>query len=86
VIEEVVLGKEDVLFHLRTDDEPYMIISQDGSWTHLLGCVLAYVLQQSYVLDSCMNAYLLELGKNPEKLKMFLPILQEHSKKGGKQS
>lgn len=83
MIEEIVLGKDDVLFHLRTNDEPYMIISESGSWTHLVGCVLAYVLQQSHIFDSCANAYLLELGKCPEKLKLFLPVLRERGTRGG---
>ena len=82
IMEEVALTKDDVLFHLRTEDEPYMIISESGSWTHLVGCVLAYVLQQSHIFDSCTNAYLLELAKDPQKLNLFLPVLRERSKKG----
>lgn len=84
VLEEVDLGKDGVLFLLRTDDEPYMFISENGSWTHLMGCVLAYVLQQSHIFDSCLNAYLLELRQHPEKLKVFLPVLRERDRSGDK--
>lgn len=82
IMEEVALTKDDVLLHLRTDDDPYMIILEEGTWTHLVGCVLAYVLQQSHIFDACVNSYLLELSKDQEKFNLFKPILKERQKKG----
>ena len=76
-MEELVLGKEDVLFHL-SDDEPVMIIQKDGSWNHLLGCVLAYVLHRRHVFDQCLQAYLREIPQ--ERREIFMPVLRERGK------
>jgi len=82
IMEEVALTKEDVLFHLRTEDEPYMIVSEEGSWTHLLGCVLAYVLQKDHIFNACLESYVMELSRtNQEKLNLFMPVLRKRSTK-----
>jgi hypothetical protein len=75
-VEEVALTKDDVLFHLRTDDTPYMIISEAGSWTHLNGCVLAYVLQRRDIFQACLESYLKDLSK--ERRDLFMPVLKDH--------
>lgn len=81
-MEEVALTKEDVLFHLRTEDEPYMIVSEEGSWTHLLGCVLAYVLQKDHIFSACLESYVMELSRmNQEKLNLFMPVLRKRHTK-----
>jgi len=74
--EEVALTKDDVLLHLRTDDEPYMLIIKTGSWTHLNGCVLAHVLQRQDIFQACLESYLKDLPK--ERRDLFMPILKEH--------
>ena len=76
-MESVPLTKDDVLFHLRTDDAPYMIVSEAGSWTHLLGCVLAYVLQRQDMFDICLQAYLRDLAKDPERFDVFRKTLRK---------
>ena len=82
IMEEVALTKEDVLFHLRTEDEPYMIVSEEGSWTHLLGCVLAYVLQKNHIFNACLESYVRELSRtNQEKLNLFMPVLRKRHTK-----
>ena len=72
----LALGKDDVLLHLRTDDEPYMLVIKTGSWTHLNGCVLAHVLQQQDIFQACLESYLKDLPK--ERRDLFMPVLKEH--------
>ncbi|GAO97663.1 hypothetical protein Cva_00299 [Caedimonas varicaedens] len=72
--EELILGTEDILLHL-SDDEPVMMIQKEGSWNHLLGCVLAYVLERQDLFDSCLEAYLLDSSQGEREL--FLSVLRE---------
>ncbi len=84
-MESVPLTKDDVLLHLRTDAAPYMIAPKAGSWTHLIGCMLAYVLQRQDMFDICLQAYLRTLVKEPERFEAFKQTLRErlsHNNKG----
>ena len=75
-MEDVPLGSEDVLLHIRSD-EPYMLINQDGSWPHVIACVLAYVMQRQDIFDICLQSWMGELLKDPQRWEMFKPVLRE---------
>jgi hypothetical protein len=76
-MEDVPLGAEDVLLHIRSD-EPYMLINQDGSWPHVVACVLSYVMQRQDMFDICLQSWMRELLKQPERWEMFREVLQAH--------
>jgi len=75
-MEDVTLGDEDVLFHIRPE-EPYMLINQDGSWPHVMACVMAYVMQRQDMFDICLQAWMREILKQPDRWEMFKPALRE---------
>jgi hypothetical protein len=76
-MEDVPLGEGDVLLHLREGDEPYMLITQDGSWEHVVACVLAYVMQRQDMFDICLQSWLGEMLKQPDRWEMFKKTLAQ---------
>ena len=76
-MEDVPLTEDDVLFHLRTNDEPYMLVMEQGSWTHLVGCVLSYVMQRQDMFNICLQSYVRELLKQPERFEIFKKTLRK---------
>jgi len=78
-MEDVPLGAEDTLLHIRSDEAPYMLINQDGSWPHVVACVLAYVMQRQDMFDICLQSWMGELLKDPQRWEMFVPVLRERA-------
>lgn len=76
-MEDVPLGEGDVLLHLREGNAPYMLLTQDGSWAHLVACVLAYVMQCQDMFDVCLQSSVQESLKQPERFEMFRKTLRE---------
>lgn len=76
MMEDVTLGDDDVLLHIRSD-EPYMLIQKDGTWPHVMACVLAYVMQRQELFDLCLQSWMRELLKHPERWEMFKAVLRE---------
>jgi hypothetical protein len=78
-MEDVPLGAEDTLLHIRSHEPPYMLINQDGSWPHVVACVLAYVMQRQDMFDICLQSWIRELMKDPKRWEMFKPVLRERA-------
>ena len=75
-MEDVPLGAEDTLLHIRSHEPPYMLINQDGSWPHVVACVLAYVMERQDMFDICLQSWMRELMKDPQRWEMFKPVLR----------
>jgi hypothetical protein len=76
IMEDVPLGDDDVLLHIRSD-EPYMLIQKDGTWPHVIACVLAYVMQRQDIFDICLQAWMREAMNQPDRWEMFKAVLRE---------
>ncbi|GAO98979.1 hypothetical protein Cva_01649 [Caedimonas varicaedens] len=77
MMEDVPLGADDVLLHLREGDEPYMLITQDGTWMHVLACVINQMLTRPHLFNLCLEDWVVSLRNNPKRLQMFESVLRE---------
>jgi hypothetical protein len=77
-MEDVALGADDVLLHLREDDEPYMLITADGTWMHVLACVIDRMLRRPHLFNLCLEDWVISLRDDPDRLRMFASVLRAH--------
>ncbi len=78
LMEDVALGDDDVLLHLREGDEPYMLITADGTWMHVLACVIDRMLRRPHLFNLCLEDWVVSLRDDPVRLRMFASVLREH--------
>ncbi|GAO98808.1 hypothetical protein Cva_01477 [Caedimonas varicaedens] len=77
-MEDVPLGEGDVLLHLREGDELYMLITADGTWMHVVACVIDQMLRRPHLFNLCLEDWVVSLRDDPVRLQVFASTLRAH--------